>query len=69
MVAKTIIKNWLERADKTHTHMLVIHDGLLHDDYPVFVDQDKNLKEVIAGYKKHSRMQKIIELYSLKGLS
>ncbi len=61
MVAKTIIKKWMKRADKTHTHMLVIHDGLLHKDYPVFVDNVK----IVEKYKKHSRMQKIIKCYNL----
>ena len=52
------IREWLERAEPEHTHMIVMCDTFDHDDYPVFVESDEDVKpslECKAGKAKTKR--------------
>lgn len=58
------IREWLNNADKTHTHVIVVCDTFDYDDYPVYVNKDENPREIAKKYDGKN-MQKIMECYSL----
>jgi hypothetical protein len=62
---KSDIKNWIERADKNATHMIVVCDTYDYDDYPVYVESHQNAREVADEFNKKS-MQRVMEVYNLK---
>lgn len=37
---KEFIRNWLQRATKEDSHMLVVCDTFDYEDYPVFVNKN-----------------------------
>ncbi len=47
------------------THMIVACDTFSHDDYPVYVRPDQDVRLVESGIKAHG-MQRIMEVYHLK---
>jgi len=55
------IREWLDRAEKVDTHMLVVCDTFDYTDYPVFVSN--NIDEVIEDYSDN--MSKVMEVYNL----
>lgn len=59
------IRGWLsaERATGA-THMIVVCDTFDHEDYPVFVKPDENVREVEARFNGKN-MQRVIEVYNL----
>lgn len=59
------ILGWLNRAKKENaTHMLVVCDTFDWDDYPVFVSDEENVRDVYEQY--HGKdMQKVMEVYNL----
>jgi len=59
------IKKWLENAETTDTHMIVVCDTYDYTDYPVYVGKNEfvyNVKEQI----KNKEMTKIMEVYNLE---
>lgn len=64
MTSRSDIEGWLQRADTEHTHMIVVCDTFSHDDYPVFVRENQNAKEVVAEYDGPN-MQRVMEVYNL----
>lgn len=44
--------------------MIVVVDSFSYEDYPVFVSNDKDVREVVQEYSKKN-MQRIIEIYNL----
>ena len=57
------IRTWLENKPEGATHMIVVCDTFDHDDYPVYVMPDQNVKEVEASHNGPN-MQRVIEVYS-----
>lgn len=45
--------------------MIVVCDTYDHDDYPVFVKPDENVKDKFNEYNQKD-MQRVMEVYSLK---
>lgn len=45
--------------------MVVVCDTFEYDDYPVYVKQDENVREVYEKYNGPN-MQKVMEVYNLK---
>lgn len=64
MITKKDIRNWLKRAEKNHTHMIVIYDAFDYDDYPIFVSKGENVNEVYVKFTES--MQNVMEVYDLK---
>lgn len=61
---KSDIREWLERADKDATHMIVVCDTYDWDDYPVYVYRHENVRVKEAEYNAKS-MQRVMEVYNL----
>ena len=64
MTTREDIKQWLERADPEDTHMIVVCDTYDWDDYPVFVKNNQDVREIEKEYQGKS-MQKVMEVYRL----
>jgi hypothetical protein len=64
-VTKEDIRTWLERGVETKaTHVIVVVDTFSYDDYPVFVEESENIRDVIKRYD-NVNMQRIMEIYNL----
>ncbi len=63
---KKDIERWFkEGAKEGATHMLVVCDTFDWDDYPVYVKEGEDVKEIEKKY--HGKdMQKVMEVYNLK---
>jgi len=62
--SKESIKQWLSRTEKGQTHMIVFCDTYDHSDYPVYVNEDEDVKEIIK--KRDGRnMCQLMEVYNL----
>jgi hypothetical protein len=56
---------WLERGKvQGATHLIVVCDTFDHEDYPVFVSPDENVREIAKKYDGVN-MQRIMEVYSI----
>jgi CMP-N-acetylneuraminic acid synthetase len=64
MTTKDDIRQWFKRATKSHTHMLVVCDTFDHEDYPVFVNKDQQVRSVYDEYNDKN-MQRVMEVYNL----
>ena len=64
VTTRSDIERWLLRAEPEHTHMIVICDSFSYEDYPVFVSNDKDVREVVQKYNEKN-MQRIMEVYNL----
>jgi hypothetical protein len=61
------IGKWLLEGKETGaTHLIVVCDTFDHDDYPVYVMPDEDVREVEARYNGQS-MQRVMEVYWLDG--
>jgi dCMP deaminase len=59
------IREWLSLTDNTtHSHLLVVSDTFEYSEYPVDVENGKNVKDVIAEYNGKN-MQRVMEVYNL----
>ena len=59
-----MIASWLRQAQSQNaTHMIVVCDTWDWEDYPVYVNADQNVHEVIG--KHTGNMQKVMEVYNL----
>ena len=66
MTSKDEIRGWLHKAkEMKSTHMIVVCDTFDYGDYPVFVAEGENVKEVESKYDDKD-MQQVVEVYSLK---
>ncbi len=65
--SKADIKKWFEEGilDPSNTHMIVVCDTFDHEDYPVYVTEDKSARVVASEYDNGS-MQTVMEVYNLK---
>ncbi|QQR76930.1 hypothetical protein IPJ63_01560 [Candidatus Nomurabacteria bacterium] len=62
---KNEIREWFLRGiEQGATHLVVVCDTFDHDDYPVFVESNENVKEVESEYNGKN-MQKVMEVYNL----
>ena len=62
---KNEIREWFLRGiEQGATHLVVVCDTFNHDDYPVFVESNENVKEVESEYNGKN-MQKVMEVYNL----
>ncbi len=60
------IRGWLARGKaEGATHMIVVCDTFDHEDYPVFVQPDQDVRKVHEEYNGKS-MQRVMEVYSYK---
>lgn len=59
------IEGWLRQLfeDEDLTHMIVICDTFDHEDYPVYVKKDEDVRDVAKEYEGKS-MQRLMEVYS-----
>jgi hypothetical protein len=65
MTTQDDIREWLKRGVKEkQTHVIVVCDTYDHEDYPVFVGKDKDVREIAAKYQGQN-MQRIMEVYNL----
>jgi len=64
VTSRSDIERWLQRAKPKHTHMIVVCDSFSYEDYPVFVSNDKDVREVSQKYNEKN-MQRIMEVYNL----
>lgn len=65
MTTKEMIQEWFERGvEDGATHMIVVCDTFDHEDYPVFVHPNEDVRSREQHYKDSS-MQKIMEVYNL----
>ena len=61
------IVEWLHRGvDQGATHMIVACDTFDHDDYPVYVMPDEDVRKTQARIDS-SNMQRVMEVYWLAG--
>ena len=65
MTTKEDIKKWFSRANKEHTHMLVVYDSFDHSDYPVYIKDADDAREIANEYNNKS-MQRVMEVYNLR---
>lgn len=64
MITQSEIVDWFTHPyPHNATHMLVVHDSFSRDDYPVYVTQDEDVREVEKIYCEN--MQQIEEIYNL----
>ena len=66
MTSRSEIKEWLgssEEMKKEFSHMIVVCDTYDYEDYPVYVNRNENVQEVIDNYSSKP-MQQIMEVYS-----
>lgn len=62
---KEDIRRWFESGkSQKATHMIIVCDTYDHEDYPVFVNEDQDVKEREAYYE-HEHMQRVMEVYNL----
>jgi hypothetical protein len=59
------IKDWFDAAARLEVpFMLVVCDLFNYEDYPVYIDEEKNPREVSAHYDRMD-MQKVMECYDI----
>lgn len=66
MTSRSEIRDWLgsaEEMSKSFSHMIVVCDSFDYEDYPVHVNRDENVQDVIDNYSSKP-MQQIMEVYS-----
>lgn len=62
---KSEIAEWfLGGLEKGATHMIVVVDTFDHEDYPVYVMPEENVREIAKNYDGEN-MQRIMEVYDL----
>jgi hypothetical protein len=60
------IKEWLERGkSKKATHLIVVCDTFSYEDYPVFVKEGEDPKEIAKKYNNLDEMSRVMEVYDL----
>ena len=60
------IERWFnEGVTQNATHMVIVCDTYDWEDYPFYVKEGQNVKEVVDDFAKKG-MNKIMEVYSLK---
>lgn len=65
MTTKDEIGEWIHGAiDKGASHLIVVCDRFWHEDYPVSVMSNENIRQRIADIETHG-MQNPIEVYNL----
>jgi len=66
---KKEIRQWLEDAEKEGaTHVIIVCDTFDHEDYPVKVMPEDDVKKKMCEYSFDAgNMQKVMEVYSLTG--
>ncbi len=58
------IREWLTAGEKVGaTHMIIVCDTFDHEDYPVYVGKDDNVRTEAAKYDGKN-MQRITEVYN-----
>ena len=66
MTSKDTIRQWLQQGiDENQTHVIVVCDTFDYEDYPVYVDETEDVREVEKKYNGQN-MQRIMEVYNLK---
>jgi len=62
---KEDIARWVGKAKvEGCTHLIVVCDTFDHDDYPVYVKPNEDVKERVSYYNKVS-MQRVMEVYDM----
>lgn len=66
MTSKDTIRQWLQQGiEENQTHVIVVCDTYDYEDYPVYVDETEDVREVEKKYNGQN-MQRIMEVYNLK---
>lgn len=59
------IRGWFESGvEQGATHMIVVCDPFDHEDYPVYVKPNEDVREKEASYAGRN-MQRVMEVYNL----
>ena len=62
--SKEEIKEWVEEGKNNgSTHVMIVCDTYDYDDYPVYVQPEQDIREMLKAYSKD--MQKVMEVYSM----
>jgi len=62
---RAAISEWFDRGiELQSTHMIIVCDTFDHDDYPVYVSKDEDVRAVAKKYD-NVNMQRIVEIYSM----
>ncbi len=64
MTTASELGTWFDAAPEGSTHMIVACDSFDHEDYPVYVSSDKNVREEEKRVNTSS-MQRVMEVYNL----
>lgn len=63
--SKKTIHEWIERGKKENaTHLIIVCDTYDFDDYPVFVQNGEDPREIESKYS-NKNMQRVMEVYNL----
>ena len=65
MTTKEDIRSWLERAEKDHTHMMVVYDSFCYENHPVFVSKGENVNEVYIKFINRKDIKNVMEVNDL----
>lgn len=60
------IREWLDRAEPNHTHMMVVCDQFDYEDFPVFITAtETEARRRVSEYNGRD-MTRVMEIYDLK---
>lgn len=63
---KDRLEDWIsEGKEQGATHLIVVEDTVVHEDFPIFVSEVENVDEVFHQYHGQN-MQEVIEVYDLR---
>jgi len=61
------ISEWFDEGKKQKaTHMIVVCDTFDHEDFPVYVKKDEDVRKRVLEYSDSNKMSRVMEVYSLK---
>ncbi len=65
VVSEKIIRHWLLKGKASGcTHMIVVCDTWEYEDFPIYVSEDEDVREVEAKYDDDNHMLRVMEVYS-----
>ena len=62
---KAKIWTWIESAQESNTHVLIVRDTFDNENYPVYVEEDEDANERVKFFND-KQMSKVDEVYNLK---
>lgn len=66
MTTKEEIRDWLKTGiQKNATHVIIMCDTFDHEDYPVYISKDQDIKQEYEKRANGTNMQRVMEVYNL----